>query len=199
MYFSHKIYSIWSFLFSFDDTWVYMDEPILCKVKSWFELDWFELDRILCTHPSLGTECLFRKKKKKKRYLYLSLKPGVTGVLTLVRRVGLGDSCWTDKTESMKLVYEVWQPGAISSNDNNDTTNLFSSRKRMGNGEMQNSGGFFVVVFFFLNLCIWAGQMAVWANKVTFAQMKLGTIKKITFIPFTLTWKLIYFGLDILH
>lgn len=58
----------------------------------------------------------------------------MTGALTLVRRVGLGDSCWTDKTESMKLVL---QPGAISSNDDNDTKKLFSSRKRIGTVEMQ--------------------------------------------------------------
>lgn len=66
-----------------------------------------------------------------KRYLYLSLKTGVTGALTLIRRVGLGDSCWTDKTKSMKLVYKALQPRALSSNGDNDTKYLFSSRKRM--------------------------------------------------------------------
>lgn len=92
----------------------------------------------------------------------------------------------------MKLVYKVLQPGAVSSNDDHDTKNLFFSRKRMENVDMQYS-------FLKKQLCARAGQIAVWANDVTFVQMKLGTGKKIAFVFFTLTWKFISFGLDILH
>jgi len=59
------------------------------------------------TESYVHTHSLEPKAYLGKRYLYLALKTGVTEALTLVRRVVLGDSCWTDKTQEMKIVYKV--------------------------------------------------------------------------------------------
>lgn len=48
------------------------------------------------TDSYVHSHALESKTYLEKRYLYLSLKPKVTGALTLVRRVELEDSCWTD-------------------------------------------------------------------------------------------------------
>lgn len=97
------------------------------------DLNWTKSD--VHTHPLELNSYL-----EKKRYLYLSLKAGGKWALTLVRTAGLGDSCWPDKTISMKLVHKVLLPDAISFNDNNDTKKpLFFSRKIMETVEIHYS------------------------------------------------------------
>lgn len=136
------------------------------------DLNWTKSD--VHTHPLELNSYL-----EKKRYLYLSLKAGGKWALTLVRTAGLGDSCWPDKTISMKLVHKVLLPDAISFNDNNDTKKpLFFSRKIMETVEIHYSKKK-------KKVCFVQGL----ANDGTFVQMKLGTGKKMSFISFTVTWK----------